>query len=225
MQFNCRRGATVHFSCDEGYELQGSKSISCLRVTDSYVGWSDDRPICRGKDWRVGWSSAQVCGGGCPSVTFVFSYSGALMLMCLPVSALSFCVGFFSVSLTQYSLLYCDWTDFDLWPAFFCFLLFSHAGIVLPISHVFLTSNHFVTGRKSSQAPCTAFPPMLLSFSFQPQWNQSRLMVDLIGSIIGSIDGYLICEMYSLKQDRIFLLKLGGNVRLELKSKKILNPI
>ena len=45
----CRRGATVHFSCDEGYELQGSKSISCLRVTDSYVGWSDDRPICRGR--------------------------------------------------------------------------------------------------------------------------------------------------------------------------------
>lgn len=52
MQSNCRRGATVHFSCDEGYELQGSKSISCLRVTDSYVGWSDDRPICRGKDRR-----------------------------------------------------------------------------------------------------------------------------------------------------------------------------
>lgn len=47
-----RRGATVHFSCDEGYELQGSKSISCLRVTDSYVGWSDDRPICRGNDWH-----------------------------------------------------------------------------------------------------------------------------------------------------------------------------
>ncbi|XP_032436521.1 CUB and sushi domain-containing protein 2 [Xiphophorus hellerii] len=48
-----RRGATVHYSCDEGYELQGSKSISCLRVTDSYVGWSDDRPICR----------APMCGG------------------------------------------------------------------------------------------------------------------------------------------------------------------
>lgn len=48
-----RRGATVHFSCDEGYELQGSKSISCLRVTDSYVGWSDDRPICRGNDWHA----------------------------------------------------------------------------------------------------------------------------------------------------------------------------
>ncbi|KAK9526222.1 hypothetical protein VZT92_014933 [Zoarces viviparus] len=48
-----RRGSTVHFSCDEGYELQGSKSISCLRVTDSYVGWSDDRPICR----------APMCGG------------------------------------------------------------------------------------------------------------------------------------------------------------------
>uniref|UniRef100_A0AAY4DQP8 CUB and Sushi multiple domains 2 n=1 Tax=Denticeps clupeoides TaxID=299321 RepID=A0AAY4DQP8_9TELE len=49
----CKRGATVHFSCDEGYELQGSKSITCLRVTDSYVGWSDDRPICR----------APMCGG------------------------------------------------------------------------------------------------------------------------------------------------------------------
>ncbi|XP_052388948.1 CUB and sushi domain-containing protein 2-like [Carassius gibelio] len=48
-----RRGATVHFSCDEGYQLQGSKSITCLRVTDSYVGWSDDRPICR----------APMCGG------------------------------------------------------------------------------------------------------------------------------------------------------------------
>uniref|UniRef100_A0A8C6L3G6 CUB and Sushi multiple domains 2 n=1 Tax=Nothobranchius furzeri TaxID=105023 RepID=A0A8C6L3G6_NOTFU len=48
-----RRGATVHFSCDEGYELQGSKSITCLRVTDSYVGWSDERPICR----------APMCGG------------------------------------------------------------------------------------------------------------------------------------------------------------------
>nr|XP_015204236.1 PREDICTED: CUB and sushi domain-containing protein 2 isoform X1 [Lepisosteus oculatus] len=48
-----RRGSTVHFSCDEGYELQGSKSITCLRVTDSYVGWSDDRPFCR----------APMCGG------------------------------------------------------------------------------------------------------------------------------------------------------------------
>lgn len=38
----------MHFSCDEGYELQGSKSITCMRVTDNYVGWSDDRPICRG---------------------------------------------------------------------------------------------------------------------------------------------------------------------------------
>lgn len=43
----------MHFSCDEGYELQGSKSITCLRVTDSYVGWSDDRPICRGMSlWK-----------------------------------------------------------------------------------------------------------------------------------------------------------------------------
>ncbi len=92
MQFNCRRGATVHFSCDEGYELQGSKGITCLRVTDSYVGWSDDRPICRGK--YVG------CPPICTCVMevvpmwppFISSYSGALMLMCWLVSALSFYV-------------------------------------------------------------------------------------------------------------------------------------
>ncbi|XP_023815635.1 CUB and sushi domain-containing protein 2 isoform X1 [Oryzias latipes] len=58
-----RRGATVHFSCDEGYELQGSKSITCLRVTDSYVGWSDDRPICR----------APMCGGQLRGPSGVFT--------------------------------------------------------------------------------------------------------------------------------------------------------
>ncbi|KAL4624103.1 CUB and sushi domain-containing protein 1-like [Arapaima gigas] len=48
-----RRGSTVHFSCNEGYKLQGSKSIACLRVTDSYVGWSDKPPVCK----------APTCGG------------------------------------------------------------------------------------------------------------------------------------------------------------------
>lgn len=121
MQFHCRRGATVHFSCDEGYELQGSKSISCLRVTDSYVGWSDDRPICRGKHRPM---SCHLCTcimnlvPVCPP--FIFSWSGAPVLMCLRVTVLSF-VGMpspFSCLLIQYSPFYCDWPDFDLWPAF-----------------------------------------------------------------------------------------------------------
>ncbi|KAG5855860.1 hypothetical protein ANANG_G00001150 [Anguilla anguilla] len=48
-----RRGAAVHFSCDEGYELQGSKSITCLRMSDGYTAWSEERPVCR----------APMCGG------------------------------------------------------------------------------------------------------------------------------------------------------------------
>lgn len=146
MQFNCRRGATVHFSCDEGYELQGSKSISCLRVTDSYVGWSDDRPICRGKGWRVGCSSMLMCNGGwsqcdlhlymfilmCPDVDG-FACQCAIILCRCPVHFL-----LLFISLIMYLTFFlCDWPDFDPWTAFFCFLLFSHAGIVLPISHVF----------------------------------------------------------------------------------------
>lgn len=80
MQSNCRRGATVHFSCDEGYELQGSKSISCLRVTDSYVGWSDDRPICRGENRqrRMCASSPKLVSAWPP---VIFSYPSALIAM------------------------------------------------------------------------------------------------------------------------------------------------
>lgn len=74
MQFHCRRGATVHFSCDEGYELQGSKSISCLRVTDSYVGWSDDRPICRGKHRPMSCSSLHMYNEFSPSVPSIYIF-------------------------------------------------------------------------------------------------------------------------------------------------------
>lgn len=169
VQSNRRRGATVHFSCDEGYELQGSKSISCLRVTDSYVGWSDDRPICRGKDWRVGCPSMHMCNGGRLSVTSIYiSIPRTLTEMCLLVRLLLLCVSaqsifIFSILWIQCSPFHCDWSDFDLWPASFCFLLFSHAGIVLPISHVFLTSDCVVTGRKSGQAPCTVLLMLILS--------------------------------------------------------------
>lgn len=43
-----RVGASVQFSCDDNYVLQGSKSITCQRVTDTLAAWSDHRPICRG---------------------------------------------------------------------------------------------------------------------------------------------------------------------------------
>ena len=33
--------------------LQGSKSITCQRVTETLAAWSDHRPICRGE---LGWS-------------------------------------------------------------------------------------------------------------------------------------------------------------------------
>lgn len=87
VQSNCRRGATVHFSCDEGYELQGSKSITCLRVTDSYVGWSDDRPICRGKAWQA--LSRRMCNGGRLNMTPVYvSAHSCSAQVCLDVCCL-----------------------------------------------------------------------------------------------------------------------------------------
>ncbi|KAG7265575.1 hypothetical protein CRUP_019243 [Coryphaenoides rupestris] len=42
-----RVGASVQFSCDDSYVLQGSKSITCQRVTETLAAWSDHRPICR----------------------------------------------------------------------------------------------------------------------------------------------------------------------------------
>lgn len=44
-----RVGSSVQFSCDDSYVLQGSKSITCQRVTDTLAAWSDHRPICRSK--------------------------------------------------------------------------------------------------------------------------------------------------------------------------------
>ncbi|KAF7247843.1 CUB and sushi domain-containing protein 1 [Varanus komodoensis] len=42
-----RVGASVQFSCDDNYVLQGTKSITCQKVTDTLAAWSDHRPICR----------------------------------------------------------------------------------------------------------------------------------------------------------------------------------
>lgn len=43
-------GATVQFSCDEDYVLQGSKSITCQRIAEVFAAWSDHRPVCKGKE-------------------------------------------------------------------------------------------------------------------------------------------------------------------------------
>lgn len=99
-----RRGATVHFSCDEGYELQGSKSISCLRVTDSYVGWSDDRPICRGNDWRV---IADICILTRGDVD-VFAFTSVVIL-----SKCSISLHQFFILRVHYLSSYCDYPEFE----------------------------------------------------------------------------------------------------------------
>ncbi|XP_040499110.1 CUB and sushi domain-containing protein 1 [Ursus maritimus] len=44
-----RVGANVQFSCEDNYVLQGSKSITCQRVTETLAAWSDHRPICRAR--------------------------------------------------------------------------------------------------------------------------------------------------------------------------------
>lgn len=45
-----RLGSSIQFTCNEGYDLQGSKSITCKRVSDIIVAWSDHRPVCRGEE-------------------------------------------------------------------------------------------------------------------------------------------------------------------------------
>lgn len=44
-----RLGSSVQFTCNEGYDLQGSKRITCMKVSDMFAAWSDHRPVCRGK--------------------------------------------------------------------------------------------------------------------------------------------------------------------------------
>ncbi|MGH0126924.1 UNVERIFIED_CONTAM: hypothetical protein FKN15_027997 [Acipenser sinensis] len=44
-----RVSASVQFSCDDSYVLQGSKSITCQKVTDTLAAWSDHRPVCRAR--------------------------------------------------------------------------------------------------------------------------------------------------------------------------------
>lgn len=44
-----RLGSSVQFTCNEGYDLQGSKSITCKKLSDMIAAWSDQRPVCRGE--------------------------------------------------------------------------------------------------------------------------------------------------------------------------------
>ncbi len=191
MQFNCRRGATVHFSCDEGYELQGSKSISCLRVTDSYVGWSDDRPICRGKDWRV---AVHLCSCALEVVQvwppFLFPHSGALVFAfeCAVISWSAFS-SFLNLDSVLIVLLWLSW----LWPlAFLCVLPFSHASKVLPISLFFFSPlNILWRAGIAVRLPvrCSVASVFLSSVSQLQRVELSRAEFD-------SIDGNATCKLY-----------------------------
>ncbi|XP_023614240.1 CUB and sushi domain-containing protein 2 [Myotis lucifugus] len=42
-------GSSVQFTCNEGYDLQGSKRITCMKVSDMFAAWSDHRPVCRAR--------------------------------------------------------------------------------------------------------------------------------------------------------------------------------
>uniref|UniRef100_A0A8D2L0D4 CUB and Sushi multiple domains 2 n=1 Tax=Varanus komodoensis TaxID=61221 RepID=A0A8D2L0D4_VARKO len=44
-----RLGSSVQFTCNEGYDLQGSKSITCKRLSGMSAAWSDQRPVCRAR--------------------------------------------------------------------------------------------------------------------------------------------------------------------------------
>ncbi|ETE68909.1 CUB and sushi domain-containing protein 2, partial [Ophiophagus hannah] len=44
-----RLGSSVQFTCSEGYDLQGSKSITCKKLSGMIAAWSDQRPVCRAR--------------------------------------------------------------------------------------------------------------------------------------------------------------------------------
>ncbi|NXQ40258.1 CSMD3 protein, partial [Catharus fuscescens] len=64
-------GATVQFSCDEDYVLQGSKTITCQRIAEVFAAWSDHRPVCKVKTCG---SNLQGPGGTFASPNFPFQY-------------------------------------------------------------------------------------------------------------------------------------------------------
>ncbi|NXM83659.1 CSMD1 protein, partial [Oenanthe oenanthe] len=64
-------GATVQFSCDEDYVLQGSKTITCQRIAEVFAAWSDHRPVCKVKTCG---SNLQGPGGTFTSPNFPFQY-------------------------------------------------------------------------------------------------------------------------------------------------------
>nr|XP_034980310.1 CUB and sushi domain-containing protein 3-like [Zootoca vivipara] len=63
--------ATVQFSCDEDYVLQGAKSITCQRIAEVFAAWSDHRPVCKVKTCG---SNLQGPGGTFTSPNFPFQY-------------------------------------------------------------------------------------------------------------------------------------------------------
>nr|DBA24038.1 TPA: hypothetical protein GDO54_011744 [Pyxicephalus adspersus] len=68
---NFSLGATVLFSCDEDYVLQGEKKITCQRIADVFAAWSDHRPVCKVKTCG---SNLQGPSGSFTSPNFPFQY-------------------------------------------------------------------------------------------------------------------------------------------------------
>ncbi|KAG9478625.1 hypothetical protein GDO78_012335 [Eleutherodactylus coqui] len=68
---NFSLGATVLFSCDEDYVLQGEKKITCQRIADVFAAWSDHRPVCKVKTCG---SNLQGPSGTFTSPNFPFQY-------------------------------------------------------------------------------------------------------------------------------------------------------
>eukprot|EP00062_Callorhinchus_milii_P016178 gi/632967218/ref/XP_007899854.1/ PREDICTED: CUB and sushi domain-containing protein 3 [Callorhinchus milii] len=64
-------GATIQFTCDEDFVLQGSKNITCQRIADVFAAWSDHRPVCKVKTCGI---NLQGPTGSFVSPNFPFQY-------------------------------------------------------------------------------------------------------------------------------------------------------
>ena len=82
--------ASVQFSCDEDYVLQGAKSITCQRIAEVFAAWSDHRPVCKGNNLRDLHSSCKVSAFLKLPCSDNKSHLEVLLKVCLQVCLISF---------------------------------------------------------------------------------------------------------------------------------------
>lgn len=179
-----RRGATVHFSCDEGYELQGSKSISCLRVTDSYVGWSDDRPICRGNDWHAIVYPCVLCRW--------YLHAKVWWRWCWLSGGLSFCLNAQSIFVpsTFYQVIICHFPVTGLTLTFGSHS-FASCCLTMPAwCWQSLKSDRFMTAGRLRLPVCWTWGPAFLRFNFNASVTEiiKKIWFRTFDNIIALID-------------------------------------